>query len=174
MTPLERAGDMLGTRLLVRLAAGGLAAGVMLAIPATALADPVPTVTPVVNCITAPSGGTYTAVFGYTNSTSSTVTIKKDGAWQNSIFPSNFDGPEPELFKPGTTYGAFKLTIPVGEYAIWTINGNSWAIASQWSPPCGSPAPLPQDGNGYGITIFMVVAGIWGLFMLLRPHTSTS
>jgi hypothetical protein len=158
---------MRGTRTWIRLATGGLVAAAMLAIPTTAFADK-PTVTPIVDCVAPAANGTFVAVFGYNNTASSTVTLTKDGGPNNSISPANLDGAQPDKFDPGTSDAVFKLTIPTGGSATWTLHGGRSVVASASSPSCGPPAPLPQDGNGLGMSIVMILAVAWGLWMVLR------
>jgi hypothetical protein len=126
-----------------------------------------PTVTPAVNCITTHTDGTFTALFGYTNSSGATVTLSKGGP-DNSISPSNLDGPQPDTFASGTTYGAFSVTVPAGGTATWTLHGNRQAVASASSLSCGPPVSMPQDGNGFGVIIMLVIAAAVGVVTVLR------
>jgi hypothetical protein len=152
----------------MRIAAAGLTATVMLAVPATALADQ-PVVAPTVNCVTVNADGSLSALFGYTNA-GTTQTLIKRGP-DNQISPSNLDGPQPDTFAPGTTYGAFALTIPVGGSATWTLHGNNRAVADASSPRCGPPVSLPQEGNGLGLVLGLIVAALAGTLTIRKIVT---
>jgi hypothetical protein len=154
---------------LLRFAAGGFAAAILLAIPTTAMAAPAPTVTPVVDCVRVQPDGSFTAVWGYTNSSNSTVTIPR-GA-NNYMWPSNYDGKQPDTFAPGTVYGAYE-SAPMAQWSwsSWVI-GNQEAFAwAPWYPACGPPAAMAQEGNGLGAPIAMLAAGTWGIFMVVRSR----
>jgi hypothetical protein len=149
----------------MRIAAAGLTATVILALPATALADQ-PVVTPTVNCITVNADGSFSALFGYSN-TGLTTTLIKRGP-DNQIDPSNLDGAQPDTFAPGTTYGAFALTVPAGVAVSWILHGNNRAVADASSPLCGSPVSLPQEGNGLGLVLGLIVAALVGTLTIRR------
>jgi hypothetical protein len=163
---------------LARIAAAALAAGIMLAMPATALADNscngtggcddgTPVVTPFVDCVTVYKDGSFGALFGYTNS-AGPITLTKGSA--NSISPSNLDGPEPENFKAGTQHGVLALKIPAGVTAIWKLHGDRTATAKAdgSSPACTPPLSLPLEGNGLGLVLGLIAAGVGGAFFIRR------
>jgi hypothetical protein len=152
----------------MRIAAAGLTATIVLALPATALANQ-PTVTPTVNCVTVNADGSFTALFGYSN-TGTTQTLIKRGP-SNQITPSNLDGSQPDTFAPGTTYGAFSLTIAAGGTATWTLHGNRQAVATALSTRCGPPVSLPQEGNGLGLVLGLIVAALAGTVAIRRIVT---
>jgi hypothetical protein len=152
----------------MRIAAAGLTATVILALPATALADQ-PVVTPTVNCISVNADGSFSALFGFSN-TGLTTTLIKRGP-DNQITPSNLDGAQPDTFAPGTTDGAFSLAIPAGGTATWTLHGNHQAVASISSPHCDPPVSLPQEGNGLGLVIGLIVAAIVGTLTIRKIVT---
>jgi hypothetical protein len=164
---------------LARIVVAALAAGSLLALPATALADNscngsggcdgggTPVVTPFVDCVTIYKDGSFAALFGYTND-SGPITLTKGSA--NSISPSNLDGPEPENFKAGTQHGVFALKIPAGVTATWKLHGDRTATAKAdgSSPACTPPLSLPIEGNGLGLVLGLIAAGLGGAFFIRR------
>jgi hypothetical protein len=152
----------------MRIAAAALTGAVILALPATALADQ-PTVTPILNCVTVNANGSFTALFGYTN-TGPTDTLINRGP-DNQITPSNLNGTQPETFGPGTAYGVLTLAVPAGGTATWTLHGNHQAVASISSPHCDPPVSLPQEGNGLGLVVGLIVAALAGTLAIRRIVT---
>jgi hypothetical protein len=139
-----------------------LATVLILAIPATALlagmAEPsgaagtsttFPTqnpinlvVVPFVDCITTNADGSTTANFGYYSFSQSSVNISKGP--NNQIVPAKLDGPETTNFQSGYSPKAFKVTIPKGTTATWTLGGFPATAPNAGSPKC--PADLKVVG----------------------------
>ena len=127
------------------------------------------TVTPLLDCVVQNSNGSYTAVLGYSNTTGRTTTVPF-GTY-NVITPSKYDRVQPTTFYNGTYHGVFKITVSV--YDIWyspgwQLNGDVIDYADVTSSACPPPTSLPAVGNGTGLAIGVVVAGIVGVLLLRR------
>jgi hypothetical protein len=129
-------------------------------------------VTPILDCLRQNTNGTYTAVLGYTNSARSTEDIAR-GAW-NKMSPTRFDGQQPTTFASGTKHGAYTVTITQAEYmggSYWYLDGKFAFIGWVWSsgvPTCPASTELPEDGNGTGPAIALVLAGAVGAVAVHR------
>ena len=113
------------TRACARVAlVGVLGVAGLLAAPGTALA--VGEVRPVVDCVRKNPDGSFTAVLGYTNRSSSPVTVPLGS--RNKVTPAASDGRQPTTFQPGTKQGAHTVTLTSSEYSrsggYWSIDGN--------------------------------------------------
>lgn len=96
-------------------------------------------VSPVLECVEDNGDGTYTAYFGYSNSSNHTINI--------SVGPHNFFTPgqdmgQPEVFHPGRHVNVFSFVFSGNNY-VWTLTspGGSTrtATASKNSPRCVTP-----------------------------------
>jgi hypothetical protein len=159
---LRRARWLLAAVLLVGIC---LVPGVAAAAPPNGLTPGHGTVTPLVDCVRAEGGGAFTAVLGWSNS--GTATEHYSGA-ANQITPAAYNGRQPTMFRSGVHHGAFTVRIAGGS-ASWTLNGTT-VVVSPSSPACPPSAELPADGNGTGPAIVLAVAGVVGVFALLRAH----
>lgn len=119
-----------------------------------------------VSCTTLNKDLSTTALYGYFNSLPAKTVIAK--GVNNNITPVSFEGPEPTTFQSGLQPGIFPLTIPKGGSATWTVNGFPATAPNTWSPKCPPPVQLPQEGNGLGLVIGLLVAGIGGTFLIRR------
>ncbi|MGE5458002.1 MAG: choice-of-anchor A family protein, partial [Methanococcaceae archaeon] len=94
-------------------------------------------VSPILECVTKNSNGSYTAHFGYNNPNNFTVTIPIGD--NNKITPSaNGDKGQPIVFNPGRTpyFPNADFTVVFdGSPLVWTLNGQT-ATASNTSVPC--------------------------------------
>jgi hypothetical protein len=145
----------------------------LLAAPGTASAAgtgvgtvPTGTITPLLDCIKKESNGSVTALLGYTSSARTAVTIARGQL--NQLSPSRLTGAQPTTFQPGTKHGAFAVTITNAEYmngAYWWVDGNvtyfDWPRTQQ-GPYCAPGTTLPAAGNGTGIAIALLAAGVVG------------
>jgi hypothetical protein len=129
-------------------------------------------VTPLVDCLGQNKDGTYTAVLGYTNSARTAETIPV-GTW-NKISHSKYDGPQPTTLQAGTKHGAYTVTMTKSEYSggpSWFLDGKFAFFGSAWAtgvPACPTSTQLPEDGNGTGPAIALVVAGVIGAVVVHR------
>ncbi|GAB4080931.1 hypothetical protein GCM10028783_18790 [Modestobacter muralis] len=139
------------------LLAGLVALAALLISPATAQAAG--TVTPTASCYQPNSDGSVSVLLGYVNNTGVTQTIPRGPA--NVITPSRYDGVQPTSFAPGSHPGAFALTVPASDAwgGSWTLDGVTLSNASAVSQ-CPAGTSLPADGNGLGMTMVMVGAGL--------------
>jgi hypothetical protein len=119
-----------------------------------------------VNCASVNKDGSTTALFGYYDSVRGNTKIARGP--QNNITPAAFDGPQTTVFSQGLQMGVFSLTIPKGASANWTVNGFPATAPNTWSPKCPPPVSLPQEGNGLGLVIGLVVAAGVGTVVIRR------
>ncbi len=126
------------------------------------------TVVPLLDCVVTNRDGSWTAVFGYRNTSSSTVTIPA-GA-RNKVTPATYGTPQPTTFRPGTHRGAFTVTVPRGGGPMWHLDGTNLAARHGSATACPPPTELPQGGNGTGPAIGLVAAGLVGVVMVRRAN----
>jgi hypothetical protein len=148
----------------------------LVAVPGTASAT-TRGVTPFVDCVRQHgNNGSYTVVLGYTNSSRSTVTIPLGS--RNFLSPSKDNGAQPTRFQPGTHHGAFSVGLSKKEYQglpFWHLDGEVvfFSAWGQGDPSCPSPTELPEEGNGTGPAIALVVAGVIGAAVVHRFRRRT-
>ena len=99
-------------------------------------------VSPTLNCVVALDNTTLAALFGYRNTTSSSVKL---GAGARNFFSSATDVGQPILFVPGDVHIASIQTFPADGQLSWTI-GQQSVVASSSSNRC--PAEL---GNAVSV-----------------------
>ena len=160
--------------------AGAVALLTLLAVPGTASAAtspgigtvPTGTITPTLQCLTKGSNGSVTAVLGYTSAAKTTATIAVGQL--NQLSPSRLSGKQPSTFQPGAHPGVLSLTMTSSEYmngAYWWVDGNvvyfDWA-RTQNGPFCSPGTTLPANGNGTGIAVGLVAAGLAGVLVVRR------
>jgi hypothetical protein len=82
-----------------------------------------PTVAPTLNCVMRNANGSYTAKFGYDNSTGAAVTIPV-GA-NNYFTPGAQNRGQVTVFQPGVVTNAFSVTFTAngGNLGIWILKG---------------------------------------------------
>lgn len=130
------------------------------------------TVTPLLDCTTQNSDGSYTAVLGYSNTTGATATIPFGPL--NVITPTTYDGVQPTTFLGGTQHGVFALNVSAYDAAnsnvTWQLDGHtlSWTNKDTLSSSCPTPTQLPAEGNDTGAAVALVVAGMIGVIVLVR------
>jgi len=138
----------------------------LLALPATASARG--TVVPLLDCVVTDRDGSWIAVFGYQNTSSSTVTIPV-GA-RNKVTPATYGASQPTSFRPGTHRGAFTVTVPRGGGPMWHLDGTNLAARVGSARPCPPSTELPEEGNGTGPAIALATAGLIGGVMVHRAN----
>ena len=128
-------------------------------------------VTPLLDSVVTARDGSYTAVLGYKNTNrSSTYTIT--GSY-NVISPSRYDGDQPTSFKPGTYHGVFSLPVSSGT-VYWDLAGTRLTISRTAASACPAGTTLPASGNGTGIAIALVAAGVLGVLLVRRARRTAS
>jgi hypothetical protein len=136
----------------------------LISAPGTASADG--GVTPLFECVTKLRGGAgWTALLGYSNSSSRPVTYAVGP--DNVLQPSARNGEQPTTFQPGTHRGVFTVAFKTGNSVKWTIAGSS-VTATMNTKRCPSATELPEDGNGTGPAIVVVAAGVVGAVAVHR------
>ena len=115
-------------------------------------------VRPLVTCVTPVQDGYWTAVFGYTTTTSAAFTVARGSS--NDMTPDRFDGQQVTRFSPGTRQGAFSVRVPSSVPTVqWQVLGMYGIARKDGSSACPSSTPLPADGNGLGLVITLVASG---------------
>ncbi|MFP4438636.1 MAG: choice-of-anchor A family protein, partial [Chloroflexaceae bacterium] len=98
---------------------------------------PANTVKPITECVANNGDGTYTAHFGYLNTSSTTISIPVGPG--NRFSPDPQDRGQPTMFEPGRTPywpdTAFNMVFDADETLVWTLNGKT-ATASKNGVPC--------------------------------------
>ncbi|MGY1763582.1 hypothetical protein ACI79G_06570 [Geodermatophilus sp. SYSU D00779] len=141
----------------------------LVAAPGTASAKG--TVVPLLDCVLTNGDGSWTAVFGYENTSSSPVRIPR-GA-RNKVTPATVGSPQPTTFRPGTHRGAFTVTVPRGGGLMWHLDGTNLAARQGSATACPSAEQLPADGNGAGWAIALAAATLVGAVALQRERRRT-
>lgn len=136
---------------------------VPLAGPGVATATPA-SVIPVVDCITVDRSGDFTAVLGYSNPSSVSVTIPHSS--KNKLTPTRYDGNQPTTFLPGRQRGVFSVRITT-PHAKWMLQGSTVVIDTKASR-CPPATEMPGTGNGTGPAIGLLAAGVVGFVLLQR------
>jgi LPXTG-motif cell wall-anchored protein len=158
----------------------------VLAVPGTASAATTPgigtvptnTITPLLDCVQKNKDGSVTAILGYTNASTRTQTITVGSL--NQIAPSRFSGTQPTTFKPGTQHGVLSLPMTNSEYMggdYWYVDGNFAYFGWTWTqngPFCAPGTSLPATGNGTGIAIGLLAAGLVGGLVVRRVRRRTT
>jgi hypothetical protein len=138
----------------------------LLAVPGTASAQG--TVVPLLDCVVVHRDGSWAAVFGYRNTSSSRVDIPK-GA-QNKVTPVTYGTPQPTTFEPGTRHGVFTVAVPRGAGPMWHLDGTNLAARLGTATTCPPSTELPAEGNGTGPVIALVGAGLVGAVVVQRAR----
>lgn len=131
------------------------------------------TVAPLLHCTISNEDGSFTALLGYDNPTSQTITIPFGK--QNRVVSSRFDGFQPTTFQPGRHNGSFAVTV-TNTSATWTLGATLLLIKPSQTTPCPASTDLPSDGNGAGPAIALLAAGVVGLVVVhrIRRRASTA
>lgn len=143
-----------------------IAAGLLTAAPTAALADG--TVTPYTNCLWQNSDGTYTFLFGYTNTGATAVTIPV-GA-NNFVNTGSTSWGQPTTFQPGNQASAWVLNLTAAQAQFsngWTVNG-TLARFSTFNVCATKPVSVGGSSAGYLAATGAVVAG--GMLMFRAPR----
>ncbi len=113
-----------------------------------------------VECVFDNQDGTYTAYFGYNNTTNTELDIVTTGAGvtRNDFSPGQPSRGQVTSFKPGTNLGAFSVTFD-GQPLTWSVRAQggslSQATASVNSPECKRVEPIAEciDGSREGLNV---------------------
>jgi hypothetical protein len=136
----------------------------LLALPGTASAKG--TVVPLLDCVVTNGDGTWTAVFGYRNTSGSAVSIPSGP--RNKVTPVTYGVPQPTTFRPGTHRGVFTVTVARGAGPMWHLDGTNLAARLGSATACPSPTELPAEGNSTGVVIALAGAGVLGVVLVRR------
>jgi len=126
------------------------------------------TVVPLLDCVVTNGDGSWTAVFGYENTSSSPVRIPTGP--RNKVTPAPVGSPQPTTFQPGTHRGAFAVPVARGGGPMWHLDGTNLAARLGSATACPSAEELPANGNGAGWTIALAAATLVGTVALQRER----
>lgn len=159
-------GSRIGARLARPAAVGVIAAVGLVLAPGTAWAGPTYSVVPLLDCVRTNGDGTWTAVFGYENTTQSTVSIPVGP--DNKVTPTTYAAAQPTTFSPGVHHGVFTVTVSGGGGPTWHLDRDDLAARESDGPVCPPTTQLPADGNGTGAAVALGAAGVVGAAVLYR------
>jgi hypothetical protein len=147
-----------------------LAAVLLSAAPGIASAD-TGTVTPLLDCYTPNSDGSYTVILGYTNTDTTTRAIPYGSL--NYTTPSTYQSLMPTQFQPGTRHAAFSVQVAPADLnstSSWSLDGHTlnYLSAASASGICSASTSLPATGNGTGLAIALLAGGVVGVVGLHR------
>lgn len=162
-------------RSLARLLAVVPVAGALLgALALPAAAAPPPKLTPVVGCAWDNGDGTFTGVFGYTNTGGAgSVAVGPENQVYVGHSSSNYwtagVQPQPTTFVTGTKANAFVVDFPADGGAAWVLNGSYDAVTATSAACQTSPVDVINDGPLAIIGFALLVPA--GAYLLSRPST---
>jgi hypothetical protein len=114
---------------------------------------------PILECVVANGGSSYTAHFGYDNDSPAAVTIPV--GTKNKFTPSPSGRGQPTVFQPGRTpaYPHASFSVPFnGSNLVWTLQGADHqartATASSSSLRCTAPPPPPPPPTPCAVSLF--------------------
>jgi len=102
-------------------------------------------VKPVLKCVEKISSSTYKAHWGYTNSSSSNISIPI--GFNNRFWPSPINQGQPTTFLPGTKPDVVQVTFNAYSASVWIL-GASLDFATKYSKAC--PTGTGTGGSGTG------------------------
>jgi len=137
-------------------------APLLVATPANAAA---PSVTPTLECQFHNADGTYSAVFGYTNTGSSPKTIQPGP--QNHFTPAQPSVTQPTVFQPGTHIAEVVIVWNGSGSLTWRLDTHS-VQATASSPKCTTASQLPVVASGTVAAIGLGAFTILGVVFYRR------
>jgi hypothetical protein len=163
-------------RLPLRVVFAGLAMALALtASPGVASATTTGTVTPILDCYTQNSDGSWMVILGYSSTYSGTKSIPLGS--NNIASPSKFQGIQPTSFKSGTNHAAFTARVTMADLyanANWYLDGHTlnYMAAAYASGICSPGTQLPATGNGTGLAVGLLGGGVVGAWFIRRTVRS--
>jgi hypothetical protein len=133
---------------------------------ASAAPSSVTPITPIVECVAVNSSGGYTAVLGYSNPSSTSVTIPHGAS--NKLTPNKYDGDQPTTFLPGRQRGVFSVTVDHSNVK-WRLQSLTLDL-DEGVTPCPPSTQMPEQGNGTGIAVGLLAGAVVGVFMIRRSQ----
>jgi uncharacterized membrane-anchored protein len=147
------------------------AAVLVWASPGVASATVTGSVTPILDCYTQNSDGSWSVILGYT----STYPGKKNIAVGSSNYtnPYSYSTQMPTQFSSGTVHAAVRVKVSYYDMTYntyWYLDGHTlnYMAAAAASGVCSPSTQLPANGNGTGIAVALVVAGVLGALLVHR------
>jgi hypothetical protein len=127
-----------------------------------------PFVYPFLDCSVHNANGSWTVVFGYTNTGSTTLSLPAGVV--DVIDPSPTYGVVPTSFAPGVHHAVVAVTVGASTSPTWTLGGVDVTISPPTATACPASLQLPADGNGAGPTLVLLAAGVVGALVLVRAR----
>jgi len=126
---------------------------------------------PFLDCSVHNADGSWTVVFGYTNTGSTRISLPAGLA--NAVSPSPTYGSVPTSFEPGTHHGVFAVKVGASGSPTWSVDGMGVSIVPSAAAVCPAGMPLPAEGNDAGAALALVGTGALGALCLLRLRRHT-
>jgi hypothetical protein len=141
---VERPADPARRQLIITLARAGLALILLPVVAPVTVHAATGSVFPTLQCVVNNGDGTYTAYFGYINTSSSTVIIPFDPSHAKNMFTSNpkYRG-QPDTFLPGTHDFVFSVVFD-GNKITWMLKEDQAArqqVDADANSGCANPPP---------------------------------
>jgi hypothetical protein len=130
--------------------------------------------TPTCDCVLRNStNNTYRAVFGYVSTAASSGTIAAGDNNRVELGGGSARSTAAEVttrFEPGTHQATFATGwLSRDTTATWRVGGRS--VTATWGrPSCGNNVSLPAGGNGTGLLVALVAAGLAAAFVMSRKR----
>jgi hypothetical protein len=121
---------------------------------------------PFLDCSVHNADGSWTVVFGYTNTGSTMISLP--AGLTNAVTPSPAYGSLPTSFEPGVHHAVFAVKVGAAVSPTWSVDGIGVSIIPSAGTLCPAGTPLPGDGNGAGAALALVGTGALGALCLLR------
>ena len=128
--------------------------------------SPSVTVSPILECVWHVANTNWLALWGYSNSSSSTQTIPI-GA-NNSFSPGSADQGQPTSFSPGTNDNVFTVPFVASAPPAWTLDGST-ASYSPSDKKCGNdPVPIIAGTTNWttALVVVFLALGILGVALV--------
>ena len=126
------------------------------------------TVTPTLQCVFHNADGSFTGVFGYTNSSATAVTLPVGGS--NTFAPNPADRGQPTVFQPGSHPSTLLVDFTVNNLA-WNLDTHN-VHATNTSTQCASDPTLGTDLGSVPAIVVLGAMTLLAIPLLRRPSSS--
>ncbi len=117
-------------------------------------------VVPILECVWHVNGTSWLALWGYSNSSSSTQTIPIGSG--NSFSPGAENQGQPTAFQPGTVNNLFTAPFVASEPPAWTLDGTTVSSSPSDKKCPSDPVPMIVGATGWSgeLPLIFVAIGI--------------
>jgi hypothetical protein len=145
---------------MVLFAAAGFWAATM---AGTASASDSKQLTPILECVWHVSGTSWIALWGYSNSSSSTQTVPIGSS--NAVAPGAQSQGQPTTFHPGTVANVFTVPFTASDPPAWTLAGTTVSSSPSDKKCASDPVPIIPGTSGWfaELPFIFVAIGILGV-----------